>query len=123
MAEGETACPMENESSGRPPGDALDVVIGLGANLGDPERALRSAVCELAGWGQALGISRLYRSASVGGPPQPDFCNAALRLRFGGDAHTLLARLLRVELAAGRVRTERWGPRTLDLDILWVEGL
>jgi 2-amino-4-hydroxy-6-hydroxymethyldihydropteridine diphosphokinase len=123
MAEGETACPMESESSWPPTGDALDVVIGLGANLGTPELSLRTAVLELASWGHAVAISKLYRSAPVGGPPQPEFRNAALRLRFGGNAHTLLERLLRVERDAGRVRRERWGPRTLDLDILWVDGL
>jgi 2-amino-4-hydroxy-6-hydroxymethyldihydropteridine diphosphokinase len=125
MAEGETACPMESESSLRPEGDAArwDVVIGLGANLGTPELALRRAAQELAGWGERAHLSKLYRSAPVGGPPQPDFLNAALRLLYSGSPRSLLERLLSVELAAGRVRRERWGPRSLDLDILWVAGL
>jgi 2-amino-4-hydroxy-6-hydroxymethyldihydropteridine diphosphokinase len=125
MAEGETACPMESESSPRPAGDAagLDVVVGLGANLGSPELTLRQAVIELSSWGERLGVSKLYRSAPVGGPSQPDFSNAALRLRCAGSVRSLLERLLQVERAAGRVRVERWGPRSLDLDILWVAGL
>ena len=125
MAEGETACPMESESSRCPDSDAAgwDVVIGLGANLGAPELTLRRAARELAGWGERARVSKLYRSAPVGGPPQPDFLNAALRLLYSGPLRSLLERLLAVELATGRVRRERWGPRSLDLDILWVAGL
>ncbi len=116
---------MESESSGPPARveSELDVVVGLGANLADPRRTLRAAVRELATWGRCVAISGLYRTAPVGGPLQPDFLNAALRFRFQGAPRQLLRRLLRLELEAGRVRIERWGPRTLDLDILWVSGL
>jgi 2-amino-4-hydroxy-6-hydroxymethyldihydropteridine diphosphokinase len=125
MAEGETACPMESESILPSVGDAVrwDVVIGLGANLGKPELELRRAARELAGWGERVQVSKLYRSAPVGGPPQPDFLNAALRLLSPEPPRRLLERLLALELVAGRVRRERWGPRSLDLDILWVAGL
>ena len=125
MAEGETACPMESESSCAASGDetGLDVVVGLGANLADPRRTLRAAVRELTTWGTPVQVSGLYKTAPAGGPPQPDFLNAALRLRFAGEPRSLLVRLLELERAAGRVRVERWGPRTLDLDILWVSGL
>jgi 2-amino-4-hydroxy-6-hydroxymethyldihydropteridine diphosphokinase len=101
----------------------LDVVIGLGANLGDREATLRGAVVELARVGRLEGVSELYRSAPVGGPQQPDFFNAAARLSYVGSAVALLAELHRIERLAGRERRERWGPRTLDLDILWIAGI
>jgi len=116
---------MESESGGPPRGEdtRLDVVVGLGSNLGDCWLALRRAVRELANWSSSLSISSIYRSAPVGGPPQPDFLNAAVRLRYPGSPASLLQDLLAVERAAGRERRERWGPRNLDLDILWVAGL
>jgi len=125
MAEEETACPMESESGSRLTGDepSWDVVIGLGANVGTPELALRRAVIELSRGARSFRISRLYRSLPVGGPLQPDFLNAALRVLWPAPPRSLLGRLHALELAAGRERLERWGPRTLDLDILWVAGL
>jgi 2-amino-4-hydroxy-6-hydroxymethyldihydropteridine diphosphokinase len=77
----------------------MDVVVGLGANLGD-----------------------LYASAPIG-PPQPRFLNAAARLLVDADAGTLLARLLAVEAGLGRTRRERWEPRIIDLDLLWIRGI
>ena len=126
MAEGETACPMESES--RCPaevvaGGDLDVVIGLGANIGAPELTLRRTAAELRAWGAGSRVSRLYRTYPVGGPRQPDFLNAALRFSHRGSLRSLLERLRAVEAAAGRVRRERWGPRSLDLDILWASGI
>jgi len=119
---------MENEAGrGRTPGDSpldrpMDVVIGMGANLGDPCGALRGALVELARLGPLAGVSALYRTAPVGGPPQPDFLNAAVRLVFHGSPEALLGEALRIERLAGRERRVRWGPRTLDLDILWIRG-
>jgi 2-amino-4-hydroxy-6-hydroxymethyldihydropteridine diphosphokinase len=117
---------MESESHSTAEVDAgghPDVVIGLGANIGTPELALRRAAAELSTWGAGARLSRLYRSSPVGGPPQPDFLNAALRFAYPGPLRALLERLRAVEVAAGRVRRERWGPRSLDLDILWASGL
>jgi 2-amino-4-hydroxy-6-hydroxymethyldihydropteridine diphosphokinase len=116
---------MESESGRRLRGGeaGLDAVVGLGSNLGDPWRTLRHAVLEIAVWSPSLSISHIYRSAPVGGPPQPDFLNAAVRLSYPGSAVSLLDDLLALERVAGRERRERWGPRSLDLDILWVEGL
>lgn len=94
-------------------------LIALGANLGDPRGALAFARRRLAGLGEVTAASRLYRTAPVGGPPgQPDYLNAALALRTDLGAAELLRALLDVEREAGRVRRERWGPRTLDLDLL-----
>jgi len=94
--------------------------IGLGSNLGDPRRSLLDAIDGLAG---APGIvllrcSRLFRSAPVGPPGQPDYLNAAVAVATQLAPHDLLALLQELEARAGRVRGERWGPRTLDLDLL-----
>jgi 2-amino-4-hydroxy-6-hydroxymethyldihydropteridine diphosphokinase len=116
---------MESESSSRPPADVAgwDVVVGLGANVGTPELALRRAANELSAGARQSKLSRLYTTEPVGGPPQPLFLNAALRLLWPASPRSLLGRLQALELGAGRVRRERWGPRTLDLDILWVAEL
>src|SRR5690606_10166882 len=100
---------------------------GLGGNLGDPARAFRSAEAMLDATAgvRVLARSPLYESAPVG-PPQPNYLNAALRLELELelDARSLLERCLEIERAHGRerAREERWGPRTLDLDVLYVEG-
>lgn len=131
MDERETACPSENgPGSSAPPLDgvsldagSLDAVVGLGANLGAPERQLRWAIEKLALESHLIATSKLYRSVPVGGPPQSDFRNAAVRIQFQGSARQLLETLLGIERVAGRERRERWGPRVLDLDILWVAGV
>jgi 2-amino-4-hydroxy-6-hydroxymethyldihydropteridine diphosphokinase len=112
---------MESEAGQR--GQWLDAVVGLGANLGNPEAALRQAVAQLALIARLAGVSELYRTVPVGGPPQPDFLNAAVRLEYWGSPLALLREALGIERAAGRLRGERWGPRTLDLDILWIAGV
>lgn len=101
----------------------IDSVIGLGANVGEPRETLARALSELARLGELEAISHLYKTLPVGGPPQPDFLNAAARLRFRGSPSQLLRHLLAIEVGAGRHRRERWGPRTLDLDILWIQGV
>lgn len=104
------------------PPPPLDMVIGLGSNLGDRRATLARAVWSLSALGRVLGVSELYESEALG-PPQPDYLNAAVRLVTTLDPARLLTGLLEIERAAGRVRRERWGPRVLDLDILWVRGL
>ncbi len=96
-------------------------VIGLGANLGDRLATFESAMRALGGLGEICGVSNLYETDPVG-PAQPDYFNAAACLRTELSPTELLVRLLEVERAHGRVRNERWGPRHLDLDILWIEG-
>jgi 2-amino-4-hydroxy-6-hydroxymethyldihydropteridine diphosphokinase len=103
-------------------------VVGLGANLGAPRDVLRAAVLELRalpGTGVSgagvVRVSSLYASVPVG-PPQPDYLNAAVLLRTALEPLELLDALQTIEHRHGRVRAERWGPRTLDLDILWLEG-
>ena len=84
---------------------------------------LRAAVAALAKIGQIERVSRVYETAPVGGPSQPDYLNAAALVRFDGSAHALLETLQGIELGLGRTRAERWAARTIDLDVLWIEGL
>lgn len=96
--------------------------VGLGGNLGDPAATLREAIRELDGLPgtRMLRASRLYRSAAWGVEDQPDFINAVARLDTQLDARALLDALLQLERSHGRERhaETRWGPRTLDLDLL-----
>lgn len=94
--------------------------IGLGANLGNAEATLRSAVAALRALPgcRLAGLSSLYRSAPVGPAGQDDYLNAVARLDTPLPPHALLAALHAIEGAHGRVRELRWGPRTLDLDLL-----
>ncbi len=98
-------------------------MVGLGANLGDKLGAMRAALAELARVAAVEEVSRVYVTAPVGGPPQPDYFNAAARVAFEGEPEALLDALLAIETRLGRVRAERNGPRTIDLDVLWIEGV
>jgi 2-amino-4-hydroxy-6-hydroxymethyldihydropteridine diphosphokinase len=100
----------------------LDAVVGLGSNLGDCRATLAQAAQELETFGQVVSRSAVYETEPVG-PPQPRYLNAAVRLRTELAAGPLLEALLSVEAKLGRVRRERWGPRVIDLDILWVDGV
>jgi 2-amino-4-hydroxy-6-hydroxymethyldihydropteridine diphosphokinase len=99
--------------------------IGLGSNLGDRAVMLSAAVDALTRLPRTrLGrVSRFYETVAVGGPPgQHAFLNAAAELHTELTPHELLRRLHEIEQRLGRVRRERWGPRTVDLDILlWAE--
>lgn len=96
--------------------------VGLGANLGDAAATVKAALDELAALpGTRLASSsRLYRTPAWGRRDQPDFVNAAARLETGLTADALLDALLAMERGFGRTRDDgaRWGPRTLDLDLL-----
>jgi 2-amino-4-hydroxy-6-hydroxymethyldihydropteridine diphosphokinase len=96
------------------------VYVGVGSNLGDRWGRLALAARELRGSKrvQLVAASRVYDAAPIG-PPQPRYLNAALELDTSLPAVELLDVLQRVEETGGRVRgPERWGPRTLDLDLL-----
>ncbi|SEQ06852.1 2-amino-4-hydroxy-6-hydroxymethyldihydropteridinediphosphokinase [Solimonas aquatica] len=97
--------------------------IGLGANLGDPPAQLRWALARLEQLGRLLAQSPLYRSLPMGPSEQPDFCNAVCILDTDIPPEALMQALLAIEREAGRVRDVKWGPRTLDLDLLHVEGV
>jgi 2-amino-4-hydroxy-6-hydroxymethyldihydropteridine diphosphokinase len=100
----------------------LDAVIGLGSNLGDRRDYLVRAARRIGGLGDVVRTSAIYETKPVG-IVQPDFLNAALRLATQNSPEDLLERLLEVEQELGRVRRERWGPRVIDLDILWCPGV
>jgi 2-amino-4-hydroxy-6-hydroxymethyldihydropteridine diphosphokinase len=95
------------------------VVVGLGSNLGARAGLLRAALRRLAETPgvEPLSVSPVIISTAVG-PPQPDYLNAAVAVCARMTPEALLARCLAIEDALGRVRAERWGPRTIDLDLL-----
>jgi 2-amino-4-hydroxy-6-hydroxymethyldihydropteridine diphosphokinase len=95
--------------------------LGLGSNLGDSMATLRDAVGSLQG---VVAVSPVYRTEPMGGPPgQQPYLNLVVEIDTALGARQLLGVCHRLESAANRVRTERWGPRTLDVDILWMDGV
>jgi 7,8-dihydro-6-hydroxymethylpterin-pyrophosphokinase len=118
------------------------VLLGLGSNLGDRRAHLRDAVSSLPG---VTAVSDVYETDPVGGPEQDRYLNVVVALDVpivlaGGSPRApeelasagaptpitpleLLAICQRIESAAGRVRDVRWGPRTLDVDVLWIDGI
>lgn len=100
-------------------------VLGIGANLGDRLAALQGAVdalCSEPGI-EVVAVSPVVESDPVGGPEQPDFLNAVVEVRTTLGPMQLLELAQRIEHEWHRVRTERWGPRTLDIDIIAMEDL
>lgn len=99
----------------------MRVYIGLGSNLDDPKQQVRKALHALTGLPGSIlcRYSSLYRSPPMGPQDQPDYINAVAELETGLSAAELLSLLQAIENQQGRVRgATRWGPRTLDLDIL-----
>jgi len=96
--------------------------VALGSNLGDRRRHLEEAVRAMRRTSEVAKISSLFESDPVGGPLQDRYLNAVVELRTAFSAFRLLQVLGELERAAGRVRTVRFGPRTLDLDLLWWNG-
>ena len=99
--------------------------FGLGSNLGDRAAHLQFAVDGLAAQaGQVMAISPVYETEPVGGPEgQGPFLNCVVELDTSLTPRQLLELCQRLEASAGRVRTEHWGPRTLDVDVLLVGDL
>lgn len=95
-------------------------LLALGSNLGDRAAHLRAAVAGLGD--EVVAVSDVYETAPVGGPEQGPYLNAVVVLHTERSARALLARAHELEAAAERVRIERWGPRTLDVDVLWIDG-
>lgn len=93
--------------------------LGLGSNIGDRRAYLRAAVASLS---DVVAVSSLYETDPIGGPEQQSFYNVVVELGGPLRARELLEECRRLETDAERVRKERWGPRTLDVDVLWVEG-
>jgi 2-amino-4-hydroxy-6-hydroxymethyldihydropteridine diphosphokinase len=102
----------------------LRAVVGFGANLGDRPATMRAALRELGLVARVDATSHLYATAPVGGPAQPEYLNAAALVAWEGTPAALLDALLAIEAGLGRVRGgERFGPRTIDLDVLWIDGV
>lgn len=103
-----------------PEANWVTAYLGLGANLGDKQKTIRHALQELNALPtiKVVAVSSLYQSAPVGITDQPDFINAAAAIETTSTARELLAQVLRLEQKLGRVRAVRWGPRTIDIDIL-----
>ncbi|KPP99216.1 2-amino-4-hydroxy-6-hydroxymethyldihydropteridine diphosphokinase [Marinobacter sp. HL-58] len=99
---------------------ATDAFVGLGSNMADPSAQLAGAVARLAALPGTtlLAQSPFYRSKPVGPQDQPDFVNGVVWLSTELTALELLDQLQAIEQAHGRERTQHWGPRTLDLDLL-----
>jgi 2-amino-4-hydroxy-6-hydroxymethyldihydropteridine diphosphokinase len=95
--------------------------LGLGSNLGDRWANLRGAVHALP---DVVARSSVYETEPIGGPDdQGPYLNAVVELSTERTARQLLEAGAAAEAAAGRVRTVRWGPRTLDVDVLWIDGV
>ena len=97
--------------------------LGLGSNLGDRLAYLRGAVLSLRELDSALVVSPVYETAPVGGPAQGAYLNCVVRISTELEPTELLALAQALERSAGRVRGVKDGPRTLDVDVLLIEGV
>jgi 2-amino-4-hydroxy-6-hydroxymethyldihydropteridine diphosphokinase len=95
-------------------------VLGLGGNIGDPRSRMAAAIGALAAKPaiEVRAVSALYETPPWGKTDQPSFLNAAILIETELAAHALLQTILQAEQQLGRQRGERWGPRTVDIDIL-----
>lgn len=100
--------------------NSIIAYIGLGSNLAEPVQQVRNAYQALEGTAgiTTINLSPLYRSKAVGPGRQPDYLNAAAQLKTTLSPIQLLEALQGIEHQQQRVRAERWGPRTIDLDLL-----
>lgn len=119
-----TGEPENRMCSSNEKSDMVAAYVGLGSNLDDPTEQLSRALAELAQLPdtELSSYSSLYRSPPMGGLDQPDYINAVSGLVTLLQPEALLENLRAIEMAHGRTRGERWGARTLDLDLL-VYGL
>ena len=105
--------------------DIVRAAFGIGSNLGDRKGHLERAVTTIAATSgvDVVGVSPLVETDPVGGPEQPDYLNAVVVVDTSRTAAELLAVAQRCESDAGRTRDVRWGPRTLDVDLLAYDQL
>jgi 2-amino-4-hydroxy-6-hydroxymethyldihydropteridine diphosphokinase len=96
----------------------MKAVVALGANIGDPQEQMDVAIAMLKEATQVTAVSSYYVTKPVGGPEQPDYINAVCTLESELPALDLLSLLHGIEKSLGRERIERWGPRTIDLDLI-----
>lgn len=96
----------------------MKAVVALGANIGNPQEQMELAVAMLRESTDVIAVSKFYSTKPVGGPEQPDYLNAVCILESDLPALDLLSLLHGIEKSLGRERVEKWGPRTIDLDII-----
>jgi len=96
----------------------MKAVISLGANIGNPEEQMQLAIAMLREATDVMALSSIYTTEPVGGPEQPNYLNAICIAESDLPAADLLALLHGIEKTLGRERLERWGPRTIDLDLI-----
>jgi 2-amino-4-hydroxy-6-hydroxymethyldihydropteridine diphosphokinase len=100
--------------------ESVRAFLGLGSNLGDRLANLQRAV-DLLGEREGIDVrasSRVYATDPVGGPPQPEYLNAVIEVETTLEPYSVLGAIREVEDALGRERLERWGPRSIDVDVL-----
>lgn len=98
---------------------ARRALLGLGSNLGERLTYLRTAIESIP---DLVAVSSLYETDPIGGPEQEPFLNCVVELDTDISARDLLELCRTLEAAAERVRIERWGPRTLDVDVVYIDG-
>ncbi|MDP1675940.1 MAG: 2-amino-4-hydroxy-6-hydroxymethyldihydropteridine diphosphokinase [Bacteroidota bacterium] len=96
----------------------MKAVIALGANIDNPQENIDLAIALLREATDVIAVSSYYVTAPVGGPQQPDFINAVCIIESDLPAMDLLSLLQGIEKSLGRERIERWGPRSIDLDLI-----
>ena len=104
----------------------MRAVLSLGSNLGDSESILSSAAEALNEVGEVIALSNFFLNRPVGGPPQPDYLNAVLIIETQLEPEELLTVCQAIERVFGRTRDSdevRWGPRTLDIDLITCDQL
>lgn len=101
------------------------VYLSLGSNIGDSRAYLQQGIQAILAIHdvEQHAISSLYRTAAWGKTDQPDFYNCVLAIKTHLTPHTILSECQRIEQACHRTRTQHWGPRTLDIDIIWINDL
>lgn len=100
-----------------------NAVISIGSNLGDRIGNCRKALEGISGFAEILKVSSVYETGPVGNVDQPDFINCAAEIETALPPPALMSLTRGVEDRLGRVRDERWGPRTIDIDLIFYDGL
>jgi len=96
----------------------MKAVVALGANIGNPQEQMDLAIAMLKEATEVTAVSSYYVTKPIGGPEQPDYINAVCILESELPALDLLSLLHGIEKSLGRERIEKWGPRTIDLDLI-----
>lgn len=98
--------------------------VAIGSNLDSPQRQVRTALEQIGRLPNTrlILVSALYETQPMGPQDQPDYVNAAAGILTQSDPRALLQGLLDIERRMGRNRGERWGPRIIDLDLIWMSG-